>query len=85
MPGVPDQAADQGEEAGVDEVLKLSEIFSIPDADPSLELKAVMLNINKSSSIRAKSSARYQYQSFSLFLCIHGRRATATEAEKDAL
>jgi len=47
--------------------LKLSEIFSIPDADPSLELKAVMLNINKSSSIRAKSSVRYQYQSFSLF------------------
>ena len=27
--------------------LKLSELFSIPDADPSLELKAVMLNINK--------------------------------------
>lgn len=48
--------------------MKLSEIFSIPDADPSLELKAVMLNINKSSSIRAKSSARYQYQSLSLFL-----------------
>lgn len=48
--------------------MKLSEIFSIPDADPSLELKAVMLNINKSSSIRAKSSVRYQYQSFSLFL-----------------
>jgi len=65
--------------------LKLSEIFSIPDADPSLELKAVMLNINKSSSIRAKSSARYQYQSFSLFLCIHGRQTAAAEAEKDAL
>ena len=27
--------------------------------------------------IRAKSSARYQYQSFSLFLCIHGRRAAS--------
>ena len=27
--------------------LKLSELFSIPDTDPSLELKAVMLNINK--------------------------------------
>ena len=49
-----DQAADQGEEAGVDEVLNCRKSFSIPDADPSLELKAVMLNINKSSSIRAK-------------------------------
>ena len=27
--------------------LKLSELFTIPESDPSLELKAVMLNINK--------------------------------------
>lgn len=27
--------------------LKLSELFTIPETDPSLELKAVMLNINK--------------------------------------
>lgn len=38
--------------------LKLSEIFSIPDADPSLELKAVMLNINKGHNRKLMETCR---------------------------
>lgn len=38
--------------------LKLSELFSIPDADPSLELKAVMLNINKGHNRKLKETCR---------------------------
>lgn len=38
--------------------LKLSELFSIPDADPSLELKAVMLNINKGHNRKLMETCR---------------------------
>ena len=38
--------------------LKLSELFSIPDADPSLELKAVMLNINKGHNRKMMETCR---------------------------
>lgn len=38
--------------------VKLSEIFSIPDADPSLELKAVMLNINKGHNRKRMETCR---------------------------
>ena len=38
--------------------LKLSELFSIPDADPSLELKAVMLNINKGHNLKLMETCR---------------------------
>ena len=38
--------------------LKLSELFSIPDADPSLELKAVMLNINKGHNRKLMDTCR---------------------------
>lgn len=40
------------------EKLKLSELFSIPDADPSLELKAVMLNINKGHNRKLMETCR---------------------------
>lgn len=38
--------------------LRLSELFSIPDADPSLELKAVMLNINKGHNRKLMETCR---------------------------
>lgn len=38
--------------------LKLSELFLIPDADPSLELKAVMLNINKGHNRKLMETCR---------------------------
>lgn len=38
--------------------LKLSELFSIPDTDPSLELKAVMLNINKGHNRKLMETCR---------------------------
>lgn len=38
--------------------VKLSELFSIPDADPSLELKAVMLNINKGHNRKLMETCR---------------------------
>lgn len=38
--------------------LKLSELFSIPDANPSLELKAVMLNINKGHNRKLMETCR---------------------------
>ncbi len=38
--------------------LKLSELFSIPDADPSLELKAVILNINKGHNRKLMETCR---------------------------
>ena len=38
--------------------LKLSELFSIPDADPSLELKTVMLNINKGHNRKLMETCR---------------------------
>ena len=38
--------------------LKLSELFSIPDADSSLELKAVMLNINKGHNRKLMETCR---------------------------
>ena len=38
--------------------LKLSELFSILDADPSLELKAVMLNINKGHNRKLMETCR---------------------------
>lgn len=38
--------------------LKLSELFSIPHADPSLELKAVMLNINKGHNRKLMETCR---------------------------
>lgn len=38
--------------------LKLSELFSIPDAYPSLELKAVMLNINKGHNRKLMETCR---------------------------
>ena len=38
--------------------LKLSELFSIPDADPSLEQKAVMLNINKGHNRKLMETCR---------------------------
>ena len=38
--------------------LKLSELFSIPDADPSLELRAVMLNINKGHNRKLMETCR---------------------------
>ena len=38
--------------------LKLSELFSLPDADPSLELKAVMLNINKGHNRKLMETCR---------------------------
>lgn len=38
--------------------LKLSELFSIPDSDPSLELKAVMLNINKGHNRKLMETCR---------------------------
>ena len=38
--------------------LKLSELFSIPDADPSLELKAVMLNISKGHNRKLMETCR---------------------------
>lgn len=38
--------------------LKLSELFSIPDVDPSLELKAVMLNINKGHNRKLMETCR---------------------------
>lgn len=38
--------------------LKLSELFSIPDADPSLKLKAVMLNINKGHNRKLMETCR---------------------------
>ena len=38
--------------------LKLSELFSIPDADPSLELKAVMLNIKKGHNRKLMETCR---------------------------
>ena len=38
--------------------LKLSELFSIPDADPSLELKAVMLNINEGHNRKLMETCR---------------------------
>ena len=38
--------------------LKLSELFSIPDADPSLELKALMLNINKGHNRKLMETCR---------------------------
>lgn len=38
--------------------LKLSELFSIPDEDPSLELKAVMLNINKGHNRKLMETCR---------------------------
>lgn len=38
--------------------LKLLELFSIPDADPSLELKAVMLNINKGHNRKLMETCR---------------------------
>lgn len=38
--------------------LKLSELFSIPDADLSLELKAVMLNINKGHNRKLMETCR---------------------------
>ena len=38
--------------------LKLSELFSIPDADASLELKAVMLNINKGHNRKLMETCR---------------------------
>ena len=38
--------------------LKLSELFSIPDADPSLELKAVLLNINKGHNRKLMETCR---------------------------
>ena len=38
--------------------LKLSELFSIPDADPSLALKAVMLNINKGHNRKLMETCR---------------------------
>ena len=38
--------------------LKLSKLFSIPDADPSLELKAVMLNINKGHNRKLMETCR---------------------------
>lgn len=38
--------------------LKLSELFSIPDAGPSLELKAVMLNINKGHNRKLMETCR---------------------------
>lgn len=38
--------------------VKLSELFSIPDADPSLELKAGMLNINKGHNRKLMETCR---------------------------
>lgn len=38
--------------------LKLSELFAIPDSDPSLELTAVMLNINKGHNRRLMETCR---------------------------
>ena len=38
--------------------LELSELFSIQDADPSLELKAVMLNINKGHNRKLMETCR---------------------------
>lgn len=40
------------------EKLKLSELFTIPDFDPSLELKAVMLNINKGHNRKLMETCR---------------------------
>ena len=37
--------------------LKLSELFSIPDADPSVELKTVMVNINAEYTFRVREYA----------------------------
>ena len=38
--------------------LKLSELFAIPDSDPSLELNAVMLNINKGHNRKLMETCR---------------------------
>lgn len=38
--------------------LKLSELFAIPDSDPSLELTAVMLNINKGHNRKLMETCR---------------------------
>ena len=67
--------------------LKLSELFSIPDADPSLELKAVMLNINKGHNRKLMETCRtlHDYAEYTSRVREYAARMPLDEAVERAI
>lgn len=67
--------------------LKLSELFTIPETDPSLELKAVMLNINKGHNRKLMETCKtlQDYAEYTLRVRTYAAEMSLDEAVERAI
>lgn len=67
--------------------LKLSELFTIPETDPSLELKAVMLNINKGYNRKLMETCKtlQDYAEYTLRVRTYAAEMSLDEAVERAI